>query len=114
MSRMSVPVSRDYNAATHFVDRHVAEGRGAKVAFIDDDGTLTYAALHERVARAGHALRALGLGPEQRVAMCMLDTVDFPSVFWGAVKSGAVAVPLNTLLTAQDYAFMLRDSRARV
>ena len=66
------------------------------------------------MARTGNALCGLGVEPEQRVAMCMLDSVDFPSVFWGAVKAGAVAVPLNTLLTTADYAFMLRDCRARV
>jgi benzoate-CoA ligase family protein len=114
MPPMTVTVPRDYNAAVDFVDRHVSEGRGDKVAFVDDERSLTYAALKERVARAGNALRALGLDHEQRVAMCMLDSVDFPSVFWGAIKAGAVAVPLNTLLTTQDYAFMLRDSRARV
>ena len=111
---MPAPVPRDYNAAVDFVDRHVAEGRGDKVAFIDDDRSLTYAQLAQRTARAGNALRALGVQQEQRVAMCMLDTVDFPCVFFGAIKVGAVPVPLNTLLTTSDYAFMLRDSRARV
>ncbi|HEY8039895.1 MAG TPA: benzoate-CoA ligase family protein [Polyangiaceae bacterium] len=109
-----VHVPRDYNAAVDFVDRHVAQGRGAKVAFRDDAGSLTYAALKERTARAGNALRALGVQAEQRVALCMLDSVDFPCVFFGAIKAGAVPVPLNTLLTTQEYAFMLKDSRARV
>jgi benzoate-CoA ligase family protein len=109
-----VTLPRDYNAAVDFVDRHVAEGRGGKVAFIDDRGPTTYATLHERVSRTGNALRTLGVGIEQRVALCMLDSVDFPSVFWGAIKAGAVPVPLNTLLTTADYAFMLRDSRAVV
>jgi benzoate-CoA ligase family protein len=109
-----VTIPRDYNAAVDFVDRHVSEGRGSKVAFIDDRGPLSYAGLSEHVARAGNALRALGVGIEQRVALCMLDGVDFPSVFWGAIKAGAVPVPLNTLLTTADYAFMLRDSRAVV
>jgi benzoate-CoA ligase family protein len=96
-----------------FVDRHVAEGRGARVAFHDDRTWLTYAALADRTARAGAALRSLGVQPEQRVAMCMLDTVDFPCVFFGAIRAGAVPIPLNTLLTTADYAFMLADSRAR-
>ena len=109
-----VTVPRDYNAAVDFVDRHVDQGRGGKVAFVDDRTSLTYAQLKERVARTGNALRALGVGLEQRVAMCMLDSVDFPCVFWGAIKAGAVPVPLNTLLTTQDYTFMLRDSRATV
>ncbi len=109
-----VTVPRDYNAAVDFVDRHLAEGRGGKVAYVDDRGATTYAALSERVARAGNALRALGCAMEQRVALCMVDSVDFPAVFWGAIKIGAVPVPLNTLLTPEDYAFMLRDSRACV
>jgi benzoate-CoA ligase family protein len=111
MSHSVVP--RDYNAAVDLVDRHLDEGRGAKVAFIDDAGPHTYAALAERVNRAGNALRALGVQAEQRVMMCMLDTFDFPAVFFGAIKAGAVPVPVNTLLTTKDYAFMLKDSRAR-
>ncbi len=109
-----VTVPRDYNAAVDFIDRHVSEGRGDKVAIIDDRGPHTYAALAERVARAGNALRALGCGMEQRVALCLLDSIDFPAVFFGAIKAGAVPVPLNTLLTTQDYVFMLRDSRATI
>jgi acyl-CoA synthetase (AMP-forming)/AMP-acid ligase II len=109
-----IALPRAYNAATHFVDRHVAEGRGARVAFRDDAGSLTYGELAERTARVAGALRALGVEPEQRVALCMLDTVDFPCVFWGAVRAGVVPVPLNTLLTTADYAYMLADSRARV
>jgi benzoate-CoA ligase family protein len=110
----SVTIPRDYNAAVDFIDRHVAEGRGARIAITDDRGSTTYDALAERTARAASALRGLGVRIEERVVMCMLDTADFPAVFFGAIKVGAVAVPLNTLLTTDDYAFMLRDSRARV
>jgi benzoate-CoA ligase family protein len=109
-----VSLAREYNAAVHFVDRHLSEGRAAKVAFVDDAGSITYAELANRTARAASVLRDLGAEQEQRVALCMLDTVDFPCIFWGAIKAGFVPVPLNTLLTTQDYAFMLRDSRARV
>ncbi len=108
-----VHVPREYNAAIDFLDRHIAEGRGERVAVKDDRGAHTYAAIAARANRVGNALRALGIGLEQRVAMCMLDTADFPAVFFGAIKAGAVPVPLNTLLTTSDYAFMLRDSRAR-
>jgi benzoate-CoA ligase family protein len=110
---MSVTLPREYNAAAHFVDRHVTEGRAGKVAFVDDAGSITYGGLAERVARAGSALRAIGVEAEQRVALCMLDGIDFPSVFWGAMKAGIVPVPLNTLLTTADYTYMLGDSRAR-
>ncbi len=109
-----IALPRAYNAATHFVDRHVAEGRGGRVAFHDDAGSLTYAELADRTARVAGALGALGVEPEQRVALCMLDTADFPCVFWGAIRAGVVPVPLNTLLTTADYAYMLADSRARV
>ena len=109
-----VTVPREYNAAFDFIDRHVVEGRGARVAVIDDLGSTTYAELAARTSRAANALRALGVRSEDRVMMCMLDTVDFPTVFFGAMKCGAVAVPVNTLLMTGDYAFMLRDSRARV
>jgi 4-hydroxybenzoate-CoA ligase/benzoate-CoA ligase len=105
---------RDYNAATHFIDRHTGEGRGDKIAFIDDHGSYSFRDLAERVNRAGNVLRSLGLGMESRVLLCLLDGIDFPALFWGAIKIGAVPVPVNTLLTSADYAYMLRDSRAKL
>ncbi|HKA86940.1 MAG TPA: benzoate-CoA ligase family protein [Haliangiales bacterium] len=101
------------NAAAELLDPHVAAGRGDRIAYHDDRGSLTYAGLRERAHRAGNALRALGLEMEQRVAMAMLDTVDFPAVFLGAIRAGIVPVPLNTLLPAADYTYLLGDSRAR-
>ncbi len=108
-----VDLPRSYNAAVDLLDRHVLEGRGHRVAVIDDDGRTTYAELAAQADRAAGALQALGVQAEQRVALVMHDTVDFPAAFLGAIKLGAVPVPLNTLLTADDYAYMLRDSRAR-
>jgi benzoate-CoA ligase family protein len=109
-----VSVPRVYNAAVDFIDRHVAEGRGAKVAVKDDQGEYTYAELAERVNRAGSALQKLGVTMEQRVMLAMLDSIDFVAMFWGAIKIGAVPVPVNTLLQPADYAFLVHDSRARV
>jgi benzoate-CoA ligase len=108
-----VHVPREYNAAVDFVDRHLEEGRGEKLAFVDDTTRLTYAGLAEQVNRAGNALRDLGVGMEDRVLLVLLDTVRFPALFFGAMKIGAVPVPVNTLLTPEDYAYLLRDSRAR-
>lgn len=108
--RLSFP--RRYNAAVDLVERNLPKRRGS-AAFIDDRGRLSYGELAERMNRAGNALKALGLQEEQRVMLLMLDTTDFPVAFLGAVKAGLVAVPVNTLLTTEDYAFMLRDSRAR-
>jgi len=108
-----VELPREYNLAADLLERHVAEGRGDRIAVIDDDGRHTYAALAERAWRAAEALRELGVEPEQRVALCMLDTAELPAVFLGAIALGAVPVPLNTLLTTDDYRHLLRDSRAR-
>ncbi len=109
-----IEVPRSYNAAAEFIDVHSAAGRGAKTAFIDERGPCSYAELAGRVNRAGNALRELGAELETRVMLCLLDTVEFPAVFWGAIKAGAVAIPVNTLLTTQDYEYMLNDSRARI
>jgi 4-hydroxybenzoate-CoA ligase/benzoate-CoA ligase len=108
-----VTVPRRYNVAVDFVDQRVDEGFADKVAFIDDTSQLTYGELQSGVNRFGNALHGLGLQAEQRVLMLQLDSVDFPVVFFGAIKAGMVAVPVNTLLTTDDYDFMLRDSRAR-
>ena len=110
----TIELPREYNATVEFIDANLAKGRAAKVAFIDAEGRYTYGDLAERVNRAGNALRALGAGMETRVLMCMLDGIDFPAVFWGAIKAGCVPIPINTLLTAGDYAHLLRDSRARI
>jgi 4-hydroxybenzoate-CoA ligase len=103
---------RSYNAVTDFIDANVARGLGAKVAFTDPERSLTYAELQARTAQFARALRALGLRQESRLAIVLYDTVDFPVAFWGAIRAGIVAVPVNTLLTAEQYAYVLSDSRA--
>jgi 4-hydroxybenzoate-CoA ligase len=103
-----------FNAAVHFVDRHVGEGRGAKVAIECGDERVTYGQIAERVNRFGSALRRLGVQPEQRVALILQDTPAFAYSFFGAIKTGAVPVPLNTLWRAKDYLHALNDSAARV
>lgn len=108
-----VTFPREYNAAVDLLERQLEAGRGDKVAYIDDREEVTYAELAARANRAGDALRQLGVQAEQRVMLAMLDTADFPAVFLGAMKIGAVPVPVNTLLTAADYVHLLRDSRAR-
>jgi 4-hydroxybenzoate-CoA ligase len=105
-------VRRPYNAVTDFVDANVARGLGDKVAFIDPDRSLTSGELQARTYRFAAALRRLGLKPEDRLALLAHDTVDYPAAFWGAIRAGIVVVPLNTLLTASQYAYILADSRA--
>jgi 4-hydroxybenzoate-CoA ligase len=103
-----------YNAVTWLLDRNVDEGRGAKLAFTDAVSELTYGDLQKQSCRLANLLRRLGVRREERVAMVMLDTIDFPIVFLGAIRAGVVPVPLNTLLTSDQYAYVLADCRARV
>jgi 4-hydroxybenzoate-CoA ligase len=108
---MSYP--RIYNAATDMVDRNVAQGRASKPAFIDPNETLTYGELQARCNRMANLLDTYGIPREARVALLLHDTVDFPVAFWGAIKAGVVPVALNTLLTTEQYAYILGDSRAK-
>lgn len=103
----------NYNAGVDFVDRHVAEGRGAKTAFIDPSRSLSYGELRDRAARVGPLLARLGVERENRIALVLLDTVDFPVLFWGAVRAGVVPVLLNTRLPVEQYRYLLEDSRAK-
>ena len=107
-------VPRDYNFAADILKRNLDAGRSDKLAYIDERQGWTYGALAERVDRFGHALRSLGVRREERIIICLLDSIDWPTAFLGAIKAGVVPVPLNTLLTESDYRFMLEDSRARV
>ncbi len=100
-----------FNVAGHFVDRHLAEGRADKVAIVSDEGgEVTYGQLVERVNRCGNALLGLGAARGDRVLMLIKDAPEFFYVFWGAIKAGLVPVPINTILRAKDYRFMLEDS----
>jgi 4-hydroxybenzoate-CoA ligase len=103
-----------FNAATYFVDRNLAEGRGDRVAIECGDERVTYRQLAERVNRFGAALRQLSIRPEQRIALVLQDTPAFAYSFFGAIKTGVVPVPLNTMWRARDYAHALKDSGARV
>jgi benzoate-CoA ligase len=111
--RMSSESSIGYNAAVDLIERNLGAGRGAKTAFIDDHGRYSYAELAERVSRFVNLVRRLGIQPEQRILLCLYDTIDFPTAFLGAIKAGVVPVAVNTQLTAGEFAFMLADSRAR-
>ncbi len=109
-----IEIPRHYNAAHDLLERNLVAGRGDKLAYIDDYGTTSFAQLAGRANRFANALGAIGLRMEQRILMCVHDTIDFPTVFLGAIKAGVVPVAVNTLLTQGDYEYMLSDSRARV
>jgi benzoate-CoA ligase len=113
VSPPKVSIPRDYNAAYDLIERNLRAGRAGKVAFHDDDGSYTYAELAERVNRCASALTGLGLQMEQRVLLCLNDTIDFPVAFLGCIKAGIVPIATNTLLRTDNYEHLLRDSRAR-
>ncbi len=100
-----------FNVAHHLLA--INAGRAGKAAFIDDQGTLTYGELDERVRRMAAGLRAMGLRREERVLLLMHDCNDWPVCFLGAMYAGLVPVAVNTLLTADDFAYMLEHSRAQ-
>jgi len=105
---------REYNAATWFVDRHIVEGRAARLAVIHEGRHLTYGDVAAGANRLGNALRRLGVQREQRVVLLLHDSPQFVWSFWGTLKIGAVPIPTNTLLKPRDYEYILRDSRAEV
>ena len=106
--------SKFFNVAVPFIDKHILDGIGDKVAIrVHGGGEVTYFTLHEHVNRAGNALISLGLKRGDRVLMIIKDAPEFFYVFWGAIKAGIIPVPLNTLLRAKDYSFMIEDSAAR-
>src|SRR5216684_339445 len=110
----TVVLPDQFNAATAFLDRNLAEGRGSKTAIYQEGQVYSYAQVAELANRVGNGLLDLGLDMEQRVALLMLDSPQMAAAFFGAIKIGAVPVPLNTLLRPNDYVYMLNDSRARI
>jgi len=108
-----VVVPDQFNAATAFLDRNIAEGRGTKTAVYSEGATYTYTQIAELANRVGNGLLNIGVDIEQRVALLLLDSLQFAVAFFGSIKIGAVAVPLNTMLRPDDYVYLLNDCRAR-
>jgi len=107
-------IDREYNAAVDFVDRHVSEGRGNKAAFVDPSREISYAELSNAAARIGAVLARLGVERENRIVLILHDTVSFPILFWGAIRAGIIPVLINTILTSDQYRYLLEDTRGKV
>jgi benzoate-CoA ligase family protein len=105
---------RRFNASEWLVDRHMEEGDGERLAIRYEGRSLTYADVHREIVRVAGSLRALGVRPEERVAMAMLDSPEFVAVFLGAMRIGAVPLPMNPMLPGRDLGVIASDSRARV
>ena len=111
MTRPVTPPPADFNFAQHLIASNAK--RTGKTALIDDVGSLTYGELHDQIRRFAGGLKALGLKREERVLLLMQDSSDWVVAFLGALYVGVVPVAVNTLLTPDDYAFMLGNSRAQ-
>ena len=109
----STSLPAQFNVAAHFVDGSVAQSRRASPAYLYEDRTLTYGDLQELTNRAGNALLELGVQREERVLILCLDAPEFIGAFWGAIKIGAIPIPVNTLMRSADYLYFLGDSRAK-
>lgn len=109
-----IVIPEQFNAASAFLDRNVQEGRATQPAIYYQGQTFTYGQIAELANRVGNGLRDLGVEQEQRVALLLLDSPEFAASFFGAMKSGAVPIPINTALRPNDYLYILNDSRARV
>src|SRR5919199_4507516 len=102
-----------YNASV-LVDRNLEAGRADKIAIHSGDERVTYGGLARRINRLGHALREIGVDREDRVLLNLNDTPAFPTAFFAAMRIGAIPIPVNTLLKADDYRYFIENSRARV
>jgi benzoate-CoA ligase len=112
-ARSIVELPERFNAAVDLIAPNLTAGRGDKAAVIDRSGETSYRALSDRIARMAGALAGLGVVAEQRILLCLVDTVDFPTVFLGAVHAGVISVPLNTALMEEDYRWILQNSGAK-
>ena len=99
-----------FNVAVHMIDRHIDEGRADKMAYITERETVSYGQLGERVNRCGSALLDAGISPGGRMLMIVKDCPEFVYLYYGAIKAGIIPVPINTLLRAADYQYMIDDS----
>lgn len=114
MNEYAVNVPEQFNMASVLVDAHLDRGGSSRPAVLWQGKSLSYLELAERVNRTGNVFRRLGVQPEQRVLLLLNDSPEFLATFLGAMKIGAVPVPVNPLATPTDYEYFLNDSRAKV
>lgn len=102
-----------FNIAEHFLDRP-ARQHPHKIAILGVTRTVTYSELSALANRVGNALLRECIVPGDRVVIVLPDSAEFIAAFFGAAKIGAIAVPVNSMARAADYAHYLADCGARV
>lgn len=105
-----ISFSPKFNAVVAFIDRHVLQGRGDQIALKTEHADISYDELLANVNRFGNALKDLGLKKGDRVLMVVVDEPQFFYTFWGAIKAGLVPIPVNTMLKAHEYKYLIDDS----
>jgi 4-hydroxybenzoate-CoA ligase len=102
-----------FNATDFFIDRNIRQGRGHKIAIYTEHRDYTYNDVQKMVNKTANAMRDLGVRIEDKVMLLMLDIPQFYALFWGCIRIGAIPIPINTMLTPEDYEYYLNDSRAK-
>ncbi|MCK5836645.1 MAG: benzoate-CoA ligase family protein [Desulfobacula sp.] len=110
----SFEIPDQFNIASYMLDRHIKEGRGNRPAIYYKDQAITWSDVVAQANQVGNALLDLGVEQENRVMICLPDCPEFISSYYGIIKIGAVAVPVNTMALPKDYLYFLNDSRAKV
>ena len=108
MSQQELP--EFFNATDFFIDRNIRQGKGHKTAIYTDHRNYTYNDIQKMVNKAANGMRDLGLRVEDKIMLLMLDIPQFYAMYWGAIRIGAIPIPVNTMLTPDDYEFYLNDS----
>ena len=113
-ARMAADVGSNANVVDYLFEHRLSPEQAERPYLLLADASFSFGELYSRVCRVGHLLRSIGVEPGDRVMFSVRDGIDFPAIFLGAMKIGAVALPINTYLPATDYAYYVRDSSARV
>src|SRR4030043_1315475 len=100
-----------FNMSDYFLDRNIRQGRGHKVGIYTEQRNYTYNDIQKMVNKTANGLREIVVRVDDRVMLLMLDVPQFYAMFWGAVRIGAIPVPVNTMLTPEEYEYYLNDSR---
>ena len=101
-----------YNAYSDLIESRLKDYKD-NIAYIDDEGKYTYHELDERISNFANNIINEGFEIEDKIILCLLDTIDFPVAFLGCIKAGVIPIPVNTLLTEENYKFILNNSRAK-